>query len=140
MKVFTNVLPNCADKNSTKKMRCRYMYKENLFYNTETTEKNFFLEEMMKNSHSFVEVLQEKTDLPELELISKVEEPYVSPIFSMSEEEILNFVEEFEVNELATLSNEELEHIGNVLGVDLRALAQNADEANPEEIEGIETQ
>ena len=103
------------------------MYKKDSQFIDEALGRNFFLEEMLKNSQSFVDVLQEKTDLSEMELISKVEEPYVSPIFSMSEDEILNFVEEFEVSELATLTTEELNHIGKVLGVDPKILVEGED-------------
>lgn len=61
------------------------------------------------------------TKMTDMELISetvKEEKPYVSPIFTMSEDEILAFVEEFDVRELATLSVAELNKIGEVLGVD----------------------
>lgn len=64
----------------------------------------------------------EITKMTDMELISsdtiKEEKPYVSPIFTMSEDEILAFVEEFDVRELATLSVAELNRIGEVLGVD----------------------
>ena len=103
------------------------MQKEDLRIKNEDKATNFFLEEMFKNSQSFVNVLSQKTDLSEMELISKVEEPYVSPIFSMSEDEILNFVEEFEVSELATLTTQELNHIGKVLGVDPKILVEGED-------------
>ncbi len=71
----------------------------------------------------------------EMELISTVKKepeiveeiPYVSPIFTMSEDEILAFVEEFEVGELATLSVEELNHIGKVLGVEPNILLGMSD-------------
>jgi len=99
------------------------MSKENLLYN-EAQIATMLRQEILKSSQSFVDVLQRKTDLPEMELISKVEEPYVSPIFSMNEDEILNFVEEFEVGELATLSTEELNHIGKVLGIDPQILVE----------------
>ena len=68
-----------------------------------------------------------KRELSELEMISSVEKPYISPIFSMSEDEILAFVENFEVNELATLSSAELNHIGKVLGVDPKILVEGED-------------
>lgn len=65
-----------------------------------------------------------KTNLKELEMISEVQKPYVSPIMTMNEDEILAFVEEFEVAELATLSVAELNRIGEVLGVDPSILAE----------------
>ena len=69
----------------------------------------------------------QRQNLSEFELISTSEKPYVSPIFTMSEDEILAFVEEFDVKELATLSVAELNHIGEVLGVDPQILVEGVD-------------
>ena len=87
-------------------------------------------EELFKTSQNTYQQ-EEIQDLSNFELISKNEEkvvkeekPYVSPIFSMSEDEILNFVEAFDVNELATLSVEEINHISEVLGVDPMVLSE----------------
>lgn len=85
--------------------------------------------EILKESQPS-KVFQRTPVFKDLELISTVknkeaeieEIPYVSPLFSMSEDEILAFVEEFEVGELATLSVEELNHIGHVLGVEPKIL------------------
>ena len=83
--------------------------------------------ELMQDSvQTFVQPSEKANDLSGFEFISENKKPYVSPIFSMSEDEILAFVEEFEVNELATLSVAELNHIGEVLGVDPVILTQGA--------------
>lgn len=68
-----------------------------------------------------------KKDLKNLELISTTTKPYVSPIFTMSEDEILAFVEEFDIRELATLSVAELNHIGQVLGIEPEILVEGED-------------
>lgn len=83
---------------------------------------NSLREELFKVSEA--DKKTQKTELSDLEMISTIEKPYVSPIFSMSEDEILAFVEEFDVNELATLSVAELNHIGEVLGVDPKILVE----------------
>ena len=83
-------------------------------------------QELIKSSQNTV-IIPEKTDLEKLELISEIEKPYVSPIFTMSEDEILAFVEEFGVNELATLSVAELNHIGQVLGIKPEILVEGED-------------
>ena len=93
---------------------------------TEENIANILRDELFKVSKQTPFVKQKK-DLSELEMISTVEKPYVSPIFSMNEDEILAFVENFEVNELATLSNAELNHIGKVLGVDPKILVEGED-------------
>lgn len=105
------------------------MNRENL-----TTEEQLMAQrlrgEILKNSQNLVHA-PEISDFNELEMISTkekpVEETYISPIFSMSEDEILAFVEEFEVRELATLSVAELNHIGKVLGVDPKILVEGMD-------------
>lgn len=96
-------------------------------------DKKFLFKERQLESgltHSFLTVSERLTrkngtqkDLSNLEMISETEKPYVSPIFTMSEEEIIAFVEEFDVRELATLSVAELNRIGEVLGVDPAILA-----------------
>ncbi len=83
---------------------------------------NSLREELFKVSEA--DKTSKKAELSDLEMISTVEKPYVSPIFSMNEDEILAFVEEFDVNELATLSVAELNHIGEVLGVDPKILTE----------------
>ena len=94
--------------------------------NTEENIANILRDELFKVSKQSPFIKQKK-DLSELEMISTVEKPYVSPIFSMNEDEILAFVENFEVNELATLSSAELNHIGKVLGVDPKILVEGED-------------
>ncbi len=84
-------------------------------------------DEILKSSESFVKTPEKKSDLSKFELISENKKPYISPIFSMSEDEILAFVEEFEVSELATLSVAELNRIGEVLGVDPKILVEGED-------------
>ena len=87
---------------------------------------NKLRKELLEN----IQVKKSQSEIKELsnmELISTSEKPYVSPIFSMSEDEILAFVEEFDVNELKTLSVEELNHIGKVLGVDPKILIEGED-------------
>ncbi len=85
--------------------------------------------EILKDFQTVVKPDEKAPDLKDMELISTnktaktfEEVPYVSPIFTMSEDEILAFVEEFEVGELATLSVDELNHIGKVLGVEPQIL------------------
>lgn len=78
--------------------------------------------EILKSSEKVVEPTQR--EFSEFEYISKKEQPYISPIMTMSEDEILAFVEEFEVEELATLSVAELNKIGEVLGVEPEILIQ----------------
>ena len=99
------------------------MEKQETFFN-EAKLASMLREELYKTFQENVEQ-EEVEDLSNFELISKNEQkPYVSPIFTMSEDEILNFVEEFDVNELATLSTEELNHIGKVLGVEPKILIE----------------
>lgn len=82
-------------------------------------------EEILKNSQSFVpQQTQGEINLENFEYISKQEQPYISPIMTMSQDEILDFVESFEVSELATLSVAELNRIGEVLGVDPKILTE----------------
>jgi len=98
---------------------------------------NILRNEVLKSSQTFVQPVTKKVEMSQFELISKnetekisqneVEQPYVSPIFSMSEDEILCFVEEFDINELKTLSVAELNHIGRVLGVDPKILVEGED-------------
>lgn len=83
--------------------------------------------EILKSSETFVKIPAKKADLNKIELISENKKPYISPIFSMSEDEILAFVEEFEVSELATLSVAELNRIGEVLGVEPKILVEGED-------------
>ena len=103
------------------------MKKQELIFN-EKGLANSLREELFKVSKA-----DKETNLSDLEMIStsdKVSMPdktYVSPIFSMNEDEILAFVEEFDVKELATLSVAELNHIGEVLGVDPKILAEGMD-------------
>ena len=87
---------------------------------------NILRNELFRTSQQLPEH-KHKTDFSDLEMISSVNKPYVSPIFSMSEDEILAFVENFEVNELATLSVAELNHIGKALGVDPKILIEGMD-------------
>ncbi len=81
--------------------------------------------EVLKSSENFVEQPQEKASLEEFEYVSTKNEPYISPIMTMSEDEILNFVENFEVAELATLSVAELNRLGEVLGVPPEILTED---------------
>lgn len=88
---------------------------------------NLLRNEILKDSQTFIKPKEVKPEFKNLEMISTVkpaeeEKPYVSPIFTMSEDEILAFVEEFDVGELATLSVAELNHIGEVLGVEPKIL------------------
>ena len=75
--------------------------------------------EILADTQSVAKTTEEKQEqFSNIEYVSKATKPYVSPIFTMSEDELLAFVEEFDVNELATLSVAELNHIGEVMGVE----------------------
>lgn len=101
------------------------MKQQNLTFN-EAGLANILRDELFKVSKDSRQK-SNKRDMSQFELISTAEKPYVSPIFTMSEDEILAFVEEFDVKELATLSVAELNHIGKVLGVDPKILVEGMD-------------
>ena len=99
------------------------MKKENKI-SEESIQAGILRSEISKTFENHVQQTKEKANLEHVEYISKQEQPYISPIMTMSQDEILDFVESFEVSELATLSVAELNRIGEVLGVDPKILTE----------------
>ena len=66
----------------------------------------------------------QRADLREVEYISKTNDPYSSPIFTMDLDEALTFVESSQIEELAALTVAELNRLGEILGVEPSILTQ----------------
>lgn len=101
------------EKLTLEETRLARMFKSEILAGVPSLSPDILKQEQFSNNIEYISQTNKQAE----------EKPYVSPIFSMSEEELIAFVEEFEVGELATLSFEELNHIGNVLGVDPNDLA-----------------
>ena len=84
-------------------------------------------EEIIQGSQTFVNPRKEQLKAQEIEYISKNEQPYVSPIFSLNEDEILALVEGNDISVLSKLSVAELNYIGEVLGVEPKILVEGLD-------------